>query len=217
MLEDLKKKIVEIAKKADEEGLCKHKSGNFSIKDKKTGYILITPSGVDREDLTYEDICVIDSDLNVIERKGDLKPSSEVLMHVYAYKVRKDINAVVHTHSRFATSFAVLNKEIPPIVYEASYYGGTAYVAAYARPGTKELAESIIEPLKKSNACLLQSHGTITVGKDLEEAYLNAKYLEEIAEVYYRTLLINKGAEPNALPLEELKKWKYPSYIKFGK
>lgn len=217
MLDDLKKQLVKIAKKADSEGLCKHKSGNFSIKDAKTGYILITPSGIDREDLTYKDICILDSDLNVIERKSGIKPSSEVLMHIYAYRTRKDINAVVHTHSRFATTFAVLNKEIPPIVYEATYYGGTAYVASYARPGTKELAESIVEPLKKSDACLLQSHGAITVGKNIGETYLKAKYLEEIAEIYYRTLLINKGAEPKALPLEELKKWKYPSYIKLSK
>ncbi len=71
-------------------------------------YILITPSGVDREDLTPEDICVMDSHLNVIENEHDLKPSSEVLMHIYAYKSRNDIKAVVQTHSRFATAFAVL-------------------------------------------------------------------------------------------------------------
>ena len=66
MLEDIKKKVVEIAKQADKAGLCKHKSGNFSIRDKKTGYIVITPSGVDREVLTYKDACVMDLDANVI-------------------------------------------------------------------------------------------------------------------------------------------------------
>lgn len=215
MLENIKKKLVSIAKKADDEGLCKHKSGNFSIKDKETGYILITPSGIDRQNLSYEDICIVDSKLNVIENIGNRKPSSEVLMHIYAYNTRKDINAVVHTHSRFATSFAVLKKEIPPIVYEATYYGGTAYVAPYGRPGTKKLAESIVEPLKKSDACLLESHGAITVGEDIEGTYLKAKYLEEIAEVYYRTLILNGNKEPNALPIDELQKWEYPSYIKF--
>ncbi|WP_123053385.1 class II aldolase/adducin family protein [Clostridium sp. JN-1] len=215
MLEDIKKKLVSIAKKADDEGLCKHKSGNFSIKDKKTGYIVITPSGVDRKELSYEDICVVDSKLNVIENNKNRRPSSELLMHVYAYNSRPDVTAVVHTHSRFATSFAVLKKEIPPIVYEAMYYGGTVYVAPYGRPGTRELAESIVEPLKKSDACLLESHGVITVGEDIDSTYLKAKYVEEIAEIYYRVLLINGYKEPKALPVEELQKWNYPSYINF--
>lgn len=215
MLEDIKKKLVSIAQKADDDGLCKHKSGNFSIKDKETGYIVITPSGVERKELSYEDMCVMDSKLNVIENNKNRKPSSELLMHVYAYNSRKDIQAVVHTHSRFATSFAVLKKEIPPIVYEAMYYGGTVYVAPYGRPGTRELAESIVEPLKKSDACLLESHGVMTVGEDIENTYLKAKYVEEIAEIYYRTLLLNDHKEPKALSAEELKKWKYPSYIKF--
>ncbi|MHC6180155.1 class II aldolase/adducin family protein [Clostridium sp. JNZ X4-2] len=215
MLEDKKEELALVARKADEEGLCKHKSGNFSIRDKDTGFILITPSGVDRKNLMGNDICVLDSELNVIENRENHKPSSEVLMHVYAYNSRKDINAVVHTHSRFATSFAVLKKEIPPIVYEAVYYGGTVHVAPYGRPGTKELAESVVEPLKKSDACLLESHGVITVGEDIEGTYLKAKYVEEIAEMYYRVLLMNNHEEPNVLPEEELKKWKYPSYIKF--
>ncbi|WP_196591500.1 class II aldolase/adducin family protein [Pectinatus frisingensis] len=216
MLEYKKQELVEMAKKASNDGLCKHKSGNFSIRDEITGYILITPSGVDREDLTPEDICVMDSHLNVIENEHDLKPSSEVLMHIYAYKSRNDIKAVVHTHSRFATAFAVLKKPIPPIVYEAAYYGGTVYVAPYGRPGTKELAKSIIEPLKKSDACLLESHGVITVGESIEETYLKAKYVEEIAEIYYRTLTMNNNKEPHVLSDEELKKWEYPSYIKFN-
>ena len=215
MLEDKKEELAAVAREAEEEGLCKHKSGNFSIKDRDTGCVLITPSGVDRKNLTGRDICVLDQDLNVIENKKDYKPSSEVLMHIYAYNSRKDINAVVHTHSRFATSFAVLKKEIPPIVYESVYYGGTVYVAHYERPGTKELAQSIVGPLKKSDACLLESHGVVTVGKDIESAYLKARYVEEIAEIYYRALLLNSNKEPNVLPKEELKKWKYPSYVKF--
>ncbi|MCI1946225.1 class II aldolase/adducin family protein [Clostridium luticellarii] len=217
MLEDKKEELAVIARKADEEGLCKHKSGNFSIKDMSTGYILITPSGVDRKNLTGNDICVLDSEMNVIENKKNYKPSSEVLMHIYAYNSREDVTAVVHTHSRFATSFAVLKKEIPPIVYEAVYYGGTVHVAPYGRPGTKELAQSIVEPLKKSDACLLESHGVITVGENIENTYLKAKYVEEIAEIYYRTLLLNGCKEPNVLPKEELKKWKYPSYVKLNK
>lgn len=217
MLEDLKRQVVEIAKEADASGLCKHGSGNFSIKDKKTGLIAVTPSHVSRKVLTYKDICIVDMDANVVESETHKKPTSELLMHIEAYKIRKDINAVVHTHSHFATSFAVLGKEIPPIVYEAMHYGGTACVAPYGRPGTMELAKSIIKPIRSSDACLLEKHGVLTVGSDLSSALLKAFYVEEVAELYYTSLLINGGKEPIPLSLEEIKKWKYPSEIKLRK
>ncbi|GLC31824.1 class II aldolase/adducin family protein [Clostridium omnivorum] len=217
MLEELKKKVVEIAQEADRSGLCKHKSGNFSIRDKETGYVVVTPAGIAREKLTYRDICVIDIDANVIEMETGLRPSSEVMMHLEAYKTRPDINSVVHTHSRFATSFAVLKKEIPAVVYEGMSYGGRIPVAPYGRPGTRQLAESVIEPLKLSNAILLESHGVVVVGSDPDDTLLNAHYVEEIAEVYFRALLINGGKEPNVLPQSELQSWAYPSEIKFDK
>jgi len=76
MLEELKKEVVKIAKEADRSGLCKHRSGNFSIRDKETGYVVVTPTGVDREKLTYNDICVMDLDANVIENVTGLRPTS---------------------------------------------------------------------------------------------------------------------------------------------
>ena len=140
------------------------------------------------------------------------------MVHIQAYKSRPDVNAVVHTHSRFATAFAVIGKEIPPIVYEAANYGEYALVAHYGRPGTKQLAQSIIEPLKKTDACLMEQHGVLVVDENsLDNALLKAFYVEDVAEIYYRALNINDGKEPPVLPPEELEKWKYPSEIKFKK
>jgi L-fuculose-phosphate aldolase len=217
MLENLKKEVVKIAKLADQSGLCRQGSGNFSIRDEETGYVAITPTGVAREELTYHDICIVDLDANVIEIETNVRPTSETLMHLQAYKTRKDVNAVAHTHSHFATSFAVLSKPILPVVYEAVSYGGYVPVAPYGRPGTRELAESVIEPLKESDACLLESHGVVTVDKELKKALLKAHYVEEVAEMYYRTLLLNGGKEPKVVPKEELRKWEYPSDIKLNK
>ncbi|MBA5850956.1 class II aldolase/adducin family protein [Clostridium sp. cel8] len=220
MLESLKRKVVKIAFEADKNGLCKHRSGNFSIRDKETGYVVVTPTGVDRKELTYHDICVVDLDANVIESVTKLKPTSELLMHLQAYKTREDIFSVVHTHSRFATSFAVLKKNIPAVIYECANLGlkdGVIPVASYGRPGTKELSNSIINPIKRSDAILLEGHGVMTVDKDPDEALLKAYYVEEIAEVYYRSLVINNGNEPPAFPAEELQKWEYPSEIKLIK
>lgn len=202
MLEDFKKKVAQIAKAADASGLCKHKSGNFSLKDKETGYVLVTPSGVSREELTYKDIVVVNLEGKLIEVETKVQPTSELLLHLSAYRTRKDVYAVCHTHSRFATTFAVLGKEIKPVVFEALVYGRRVPVASYGRPGTQELANSIIKPLGISDACLLESHGVVTVGKDLEDAYLKAHYVEEVAEIYYRALMIGKE-EIKEIPQKE--------------
>lgn len=215
MLEELKKKIVEIALDADKNGLCRHKSGNFSIRDEKTGYIAITPSGVSRYDLTYHDICVVDIDANIIEIETAVKPTSEILMHLQAYRTRKDVHAIVHTHSRFATTFAILGREIPAVAFEAIHYGGKVPVAPYGRPGTPELAKSIIEPVKHSDACLLERHGVLTLdSENLDNALLKAYYVEQVAELYYRTLQISGGKEPAAFTEDEFKAWKYPQEVK---
>ena len=120
MLEDLKLKVMNIAKQAQREGMCKHKSGNFSARDEETGYVVIPPTSVDREDLVVPDMIVMDLDANVIENQTGLRPTSESLMHLKIYQTRPDVKAVAHTHSMYATVFAVLNKPIPAVVYEVA-------------------------------------------------------------------------------------------------
>lgn len=220
MLEELKQQVVKYALSADRSGLCKHRAGNFSARDPESGYVCITPTGVDREELSYHDICVLDLEANVIEAETGLRPTSESLMHLAAYKARPDINAIAHTHSRYATSFAVLKKEIPAIVYEVAGLGckkGYIPLAPYGRPGTPELAQSVVEPLQIADVALMESHGVIAVDKVLKEALLKAHYVEELAEIYYRTLILNGGKEPHTVPLEELQQWEYPKEIKLLK
>ncbi|KLU63565.1 L-fuculose phosphate aldolase [Peptococcaceae bacterium CEB3] len=209
MLQVLKEKVVIIAKKAENSGLCKHKSGNFSLRDPETGYIVITPSGIAREMLTTRDIAIVDLDGNIIELESRVKPTSELLVHLIAYKTRPDIHGVCHTHSRFATAFAVQSKEIMPIVFEAVAYGIRVPVAKYERPGTQALANTIVEPLKISDACLLEKHGVVTVGKDLDDAYLKAQYVEDVAEIYYRALVLGQK-EPEEIPQEDFHSVKHP-------
>lgn len=97
MLESLKKEVCDIAKRAQKDGLCKHKSGNFSARDPQTGYIVITPTSVDRELLTPRDMVVMDLEANVLENLSGLRPTSEALMHLMIYKTREDAKAIVHT------------------------------------------------------------------------------------------------------------------------
>lgn len=215
MLEILKERVVTAAKEAERLGMCKHKSGNFSIYDPETGYVVITPSGVARDVLGPEHICIMDLEGRVVERGAQVRPSSEAMMHLYIYRERKDIRAIVHTHARYSTAFSIMNKPIPPIVYECAYLGkeGMVPVAPYARAGTVELAEKVAEVMKRYDCCLMESHGAIAADTDMDGAFLRAQYVEEIAEMYYITLAAGNGTEPRVLPVEELQKWAYPKEI----
>lgn len=216
MLETLRQQVVAAAKEAERLGMCKHKSGNFSIYDPETGYVVITPSGVAREVLTPEQACVMDLDANVIEWNHAAKPSSEALMHLSIYKERPEVRAVVHTHARYSTAFAILNKPIPAIVYESAYLGRSdcVPVAPYGRPGTADLAAKVAATLREADCCLMESHGAIAIGTSMDDAFLKAQYVEETAELYFIALSAGNHQEPRVLPKEELQKWAYPKEIK---
>ncbi|MGO5210471.1 class II aldolase/adducin family protein [Parafannyhessea sp. LCP21S3_E6] len=219
MLEDLKLQVMNVAKQAQREGMCKHKSGNFSARDEETGLVVITPTSVDREDLVVPDMIVMDLDANVIENQTGLRPTSESLMHLKIYQTRPDVKAIAHTHSQFATTFAILEKPIPAVVYEIANLNCSKAripVAPYGRPGTPALAESVVDPVKEADVFLLQGHGSVAVDEDnIDEAYLKVCYIEELAELYYHALTANGGQEPKSFPVEELQKWEYPKEIKF--
>lgn len=218
MLESLKRDVVKVAKQAQKDGLCKHKSGNFSARDEESGYVVITPTGVDREVLAPRDMIVMDLNANVLENESGLKPTSEALMHLEIYKTRKDIHAVVHTHSMYATTFAVLNRPVPAVVYEIAQLNlskGEIPVAVYGRPGTKNLSNNVADPMEDGDCCLMQGHGAVAADEnDIFGAYLKASYMEELSELYFNALLLG-GREPDVFPPEELKSWEYPSEIKF--
>lgn len=206
MLENLKIKLIKIAKDAERYELCKERTGNFSIRDERTGYIIITPSKIKRSKLKGEHICVADINGKEIEVLEGIQPSSELLLHLEIYKARKDIRSIMHIHSMYATTFSVANKVIPPIIYDSANYGGYIYVANYEKTKTIGLAKDILEQLNKGDACLLERDGVVVVSKDVDDVLLKARYVEEVAEVYYRTLMLNQFKEPQRLTREQLMK-----------
>ena len=220
MLESLKKDVCDIAKRAQRDGLCKHKSGNFSARDGASGLIVVTPTSLDREHMSPRDLVVMDLEARVLENESGLRPTSEVLMHIELYKARPAIRAVAHTHSPFATAFAVLNRPIPAIVYEVANLGLTEAripVAPYGRPGTPALAKHVIASALEADCFLLEKHGAVAVDeRDIYEAFLKAAYIEELAELYHHTITANNGAEPDVFAQEELRQWEYPSQITFA-
>ncbi len=199
--QDLREEIAVVARRLISSGLVTGTSGNVSARTTE-GDVLITPSGLDCSSMQPEDVVLVSVRGEVLE--GSLKPSTETPMHTGIYRARPRINAVVHTHSRYATTLACLGLEIPPVHYMLTTLSseGRIPLAPYATYGTEELtgyaAEALGEP---HNACLLQNHGTITVGESAEQACARAVTLEEMAELYYRARL---AGEPILLTPEQI-------------
>ena len=189
ILEDLRKEVVKTGVRILETGLVTLTWGNISVKDEETGHIAITPSGMDYKIITPEDIVVVDSSGKVID--GIRKPSSEMPMHLKIYASRPEANAIVHTHSIYATAMGVAGIEIPLVIGElANAVGGNVRVAPLAMEGTDELGEVTVDALKGRKAVLMKNHGVVTIGKTLDDAFSNAVVVEDSSKVYYlaRTL-----------------------------
>ncbi|MDN5342752.1 MULTISPECIES: L-fuculose-phosphate aldolase [Oceanotoga] len=197
----IREKIVKYSQKMIKDNLTKGTGGNISVFDRNKSKIYITPSGLDYMEMKEEDIVVMN--LNGKKLEGNLNPSSEFSMHKIFYENDKKINAVVHTHSIYATTMACLNKEIPAIHYLIGFAGKKIPVVPYYTYGTKELAENAYKTLKESSVCLLANHGLLAVGENLMKTYEKALMVEFVAEIYYRTLLTGK---PNILSNNEMEK-----------
>lgn len=156
--------------------------GNFSIRDRDTGHVCITPSGLDYDCLTPGDIVVIDLDGNTMD--GKRRPSIETSLHTEVYKRREDVMAVVHTHSAYATAWACCRQDIPVAVAEvAMVAGGPIKCAPYRPVGSPDLAKVTVDALEDRGAVLLANHGALAVGPDMDSAYSSAVVAEEGARV----------------------------------
>jgi len=202
----IREKIVEIGKSLKEGGLILATDGNISVKTNNN--ILITPSGIPKWKMKKEDIVKIDMDGNVL---AGGRPSSEYRMHTEIYKERNDVFAIVHTHSPYATAFAVAHIPLGPIIAEAVLSDVIIPVAPYATPSTDEVPNSIKALLPSHNSILLANHGVVTVGKDLDEAYYRVERVEYLAKVMLLSKILGS---PNILSEKEIEKLKKAWEIK---
>jgi ribulose-5-phosphate 4-epimerase/fuculose-1-phosphate aldolase len=195
--------VLTIAKRIYSNRLVVASLGNVSCRKSKES-IAITPSGIDYEDLTVEDIVTITYQGDILE--GSHSPSSETPMHTLIYRERPDVNGVVHTHSLYASAFSVVNKEIPVDMVEvAAHVGGRVLVAPYRLPGTEELGQQALSVLQERRACILQNHGVLAIGNTLEKAYKAAIIVEIAARIHILGSLIGT---PSEIPLEDIQKLK---------
>lgn len=156
--------------------------GNISCRVPGENYIAITPTGMSYDTLVPEDIVVLDSKGSIV--CGTRKPSIEVPLHLSIYKAREDVQAIVHTHSAYATAMAVARKEIPGAVEDlVQIVGGNVRVNEYALPGTEQLGINTVKALEGRNAVLLANHGMLGVGRDLDEALKVCQVVEKSAQI----------------------------------
>lgn len=181
-------------------GLLSQTSGNISIKLPNDD-VYITPSSMEYDRITGEDIVVVGLDEKV--RQGSRVPSSETPLHCLVYETRPEVSAIVHTHSPYATTLAVLGMSIPAVHYMIAVLRTTTIeVAAYATYGTEELAQNVRDAfVAPSKAVLIANHGLVAVGSTLKEAADAAQAVETLAGLYYRSLAIG---EPNILSDEQM-------------
>lgn len=208
---DYKKLIIESGKKMYNEGFTIETWGNISARDPETDLIYLTPSGMDYLICTPDDVVVCNIKGEIVE--GIRKPTIEKELHLSIYRNRPEVNAVVHTHPIYSTVFSCMGEDIPLLIDEAAQtLGNTVKTSKYALPGTVELADECIKALgKEANACLLQSHGAVCVGENMEGAFKVAKVLEVTAEIYQ--LIRATGGKPIPLSHDNIEAMK--EFVKF--
>lgn len=206
MLESLKKSVLEANLELPRKGLITYTWGNVSGIDRSKGLIVIKPSGVAYENLKLEDLVVVDLKGNIIE--GKLNPSSDTATHLSIYNNFKEIGGVVHTHSRWATSWSQSGRGIPALgTTHADYFYGeipcTRKMLSEEIDGDyeKETGKVIVEAFKGINpiytpGVLVNNHGPFTWGHDAKEAVHNAVVLEEVSMMAYYTCSLNPKIEP---------------------
>ncbi|MBK9600627.1 MAG: class II aldolase/adducin family protein [Anaerolineales bacterium] len=189
---DLRLAIIECGRIAYERHLVTSNDGNISAR-MENGNILITPSGISKGRLSADDMLVVDLDGNIISSRPDRKPSSETPMHLEVYKQRKDVRAVLHAHPIFATTLTVSGLDFPvDVLPEVLLTLGNVPVTAYATPSSHEDAAVIRPFVKNHNALLLCQHGSLTYGKNLDEALIHLERIEHVSEIYWRAKMLGE-------------------------
>ena len=200
LLQNIRKELVEYGKRLVDTELTSGTGGNLSYFDSETGYMAITPSGLDFYKTKEEDIVILALDGTVIE--GNRTPSSEWVMHKRIYETRTGINAIIHGHTIYASVLACLREELPATHYMIAVAGETVRVADYASFGSKELAENAAKGMEDRNAVLLANHGIIGGSNNLRNAFNVIEEVEYCAKIY---VIAKSIGNPIVLPEKEMK------------
>lgn len=188
------------AKELERRGLVVGTAGNVSGRDTDRGVLWVTPSGLPYASMAPEDLVAVDPATGAVV-EGQRRPTSELSLHVLIYQAHPAVGAVVHTHSPYATMFAVAGRPIPPVHYLMADLGPAVPLVPYARFGSQELAAAAAAALSGAHAALLAHHGAIAVGATPAEAFRRAELLEWLAHVAWGAALLGEARPlpPDAL------------------
>jgi ribulose-5-phosphate 4-epimerase/fuculose-1-phosphate aldolase len=202
LYEETRKTLFKVVLKLYQKGLLQLNSGNVSVRV-SDDRLAITPTGISYDDMSVEDLVIIDLNGGAVE--GKHKPSSETPMHTTVYKNIPDVKAIIHTHSPFALAFATVGRSIPVISTEGLAVRGPVPVADYACPGTEAQGWAAIKAMKGPpyvTGSLLKNHGVLATGVNLSQAYSIACRIEIAAKVFFLALQIG---DPDILTDEQIK------------
>ena len=199
-----KQQVVDAAQSLTRKGFLMATGGNLSVRILGQKLFAITPSNYDYMKMTPEDICILDFDLNQVE--GTLKPSVESAMHGAIYQARPDVNAVAHTHQVYASALSLIKSPIPTLFDEqARFLGRSVEIIPYAPSGTGFLRDVVAKHVKShNNAFLMQNHGALCLGHDLERAAHNAEILEKCSLAYLLALCAEKPVSKIPFAVREI-------------
>lgn len=158
-------------------------NGHMSCRLPGTDHVLINSGGSVRSALCADDIIAIDLDGRPVD--GDEAPPMEFHLHTEIYRRRPDVNAVAHTHPLWSTLFSMVGEVVEPVTMQAAVMGPVQYFQKTASINQKPLAEELASCLGPHRVCMMRSHGAVTAGGDVVEAFVLAVYLEETARRQY--------------------------------
>ena len=185
MLENERKRVAASARRLAADGLVLGTAGNVSARAEEL--VAVTPTGAALERLAADEVAVVDLDGMLVE--GDLAPTSELALHLGAYR-RYGAGAVVHTHAPVATALSCVLDELPVVHYQMLALGGAVRVAPYATFGTQQLADLTLDALADRSAALMSNHGTLCTAADVGSALENTLLLEWAATIYWRACTV---------------------------
>ena len=215
MLEQLKKQVCEANLLLPKHGLVTFTWGNASGIDREKKLVVIKPSGLSYDEMTAEDMVVVDFDGNIVE--GKWKPSSDTATHIEIYRAFPECGGIVHTHSSYATSWAQAGRDIPcyGTTHADYFYGDISCFRCLTKDEIDEAYERntgllIVSEFRRLGkdpvavpGCLCKNHGPFTWGKDPFEAVHNAVVLEEVAKMAFRCELIDPQVKPAPQELQD--------------
>ena len=202
--QNVRTQIVQTAQDLVQKGYLMATGGNISMRVLGQNVFAITPSNYDYMKMTPGDVCILNFDLEVLE--GERKPSVEAAMHGAIYQVRGDVNAIVHTHQVYASALTLIKAPIPSLFDEQSrFLGRSVDIIPYAPSGTGMLKNTIAKHVQNhNNAFMMQNHGALIFGHDMERAVHNVEILEKCALAYLLAICSERKISKIPLAVREI-------------